>query len=487
MSGQTVRSWEVHETGRSGSRLVVTWDDETTSRTHYLTACTGERRDKVVDYLKDAVAAADAEDLREFATWSLLWSEANAAQGNRSRTGQEAIAARVGRGKGWAGGTDSAEHRQYGFAGIRAIPAELREALKAYVVRHAKGSQQLVHNNLIGNDRGPRVSTAVTSEQMQAGLLNEQQRVKGAAAKKQAKEAYLSGVHVQTEEEAALVAELAAHTELHTRGEAKSGAHPSNISTVGLMYEAAGVRSQVGLWHGDNPGPPSAAVMYGLQDGGWVPPFGVDPSGPPGSDFDPRPTRRGQAPLLRRSYKELRQRKWDVVRATNRGNEGHGVPTVSMADLDPELRTGIVHAPAAGEVPGQGFGKTVRSWGSSGNPTSLVGFNEYGWKSYYVQPGKGHSAAQEPRRKLEEGTGLLWDATMPHSSPGAMATEGDRITIYLGYQGRDAAETTGAPVLAFPPLRGKEGVDYHPVYDSSGRFALPEGSGNAHGKKRARE
>ena len=56
-----------------------------------------------------------------------------------------------------------------------------------------------------------------------------------------------------------------------------------------------------------------------------------------------------------------------------------------------------------------------------------------------------------------------------------MPSEGPRVTLYIGYQGRSVEATGGAPVLAHDPAGdtgGKAGGEWIRAFDEEGNFNL---------------
>eukprot|EP00966_Prymnesium_polylepis_P195510 4532051-Prymnesium_polylepis.1 len=134
----------------------------------------------------------------------------------------------------------------------------------------------------------------------------------------------------------------------------------------------------------------------------------------------------------------------------------------------------------------------VHAHSAAGCPLSKPGHYATGeLRRWTKKHGQARSAAQEPREGLAAGTMLMFDGTSPHQAPGVMRSEGERRTLYLGYQGDAAYAKKGAPILAAEPAGAPEADPgaWHPAFSLGGDFLIGHGGKRAvdeKGAKRAR-
>ena len=133
----------------------------------------------------------------------------------------------------------------------------------------------------------------------------------------------------------------------------------------------------------------------------------------------------------------------------------------------------------------------VHAHSAAGCPLSKPGHYATGeLRRWTKKHGQARSAAQEPREGLAAGTMLMFDGTGPHQAPGVMRSEGERRTLYLGYQGESAYAKKGAPILAAEPAGAAEADPgaWHPAFSPGGDLLLGHGGKRpvGEGAKRAR-
>ena len=424
-------SYAIVPTANSGARLVVKRGADTILTTLLKRRCSGERLEQVREVLPAIVAehleSTDAD------TWQISWDAANSVLGNSSWDPETRLDA-LQRGRGWNAGTPMADHVKEGYTALKgALPEEARATLLALAARECHSRQPRVHAALHNAARrGARKVSLLYGEDAAGAATAEGVTVLPAGSPEEAAvRMALDWVRSQTA--------CAARGKLAAR----EGLLPRNANTVTLLRESAGDGSGLGLWHGDNHAHPNAAVAIGLDDDGWVPPFFVEvrPQGLGGSEFadtfaeGERTTYRGRprpTPLDKQTYAKARSERWRKVIETDNRNE---------------------------RIAARGPSGALCSSSASGTPLSLPGRNCDGIVRYarvWGQGRPGRSPAQEPRPKWKAGTGLMFDASSPHRTPGAMTAEGARHVLYIGYASLPVFEAGyGAPCLAHPAPIGE--------------------------------
>ena len=406
-----------------------------------------------------AITGAVAKDADAWVT--ALYQHADSIEYGDAPRGSRDCAAAYQRGFGWHVGLPLKELMHPGYRVSRtAIPRSANDALYALGQRalksgQAKGTFHYVHHGLRAC-RGQRTTTLLTAAEYTQLVYRRRRAEKGAAAKAASElEVKQRNTLLSPEEEAALTSVLAwaeAETSAEADPAAKGrkqrgipGISPRCCTQVGLHLGRPDEATRLGLVHSDDPATPTLAVVIGLgpPEREWVPPFFVDMPAGRSYDFesltdDAPPGLRKRTSIDAAAYDDGREVKWRCVQRSG-SNESSRLRMISPSGA-------VCAETLAPKCP------TILS-----KPVS----NRDGPIRYR----KGEALTARPG--LACGTGVFFDSTCPHRDPGVMAAEGERMTLYLGFQGRSTDRTDGLPVLAHDPsldTGGKASTDWVPAF-----------------------
>ena len=450
------------ETARSGGRVVVSTNNVVQLKTQWKTRCVGERKKAVEKQLLTPGWLPPSDKLLDGPSWWACFTAASEAVENASRTRPVQMWQRS---KQWCAGVPLKEFICPGYKVLPAMDDSLRERLDALVKRATGPERPQLHAELQSKKKGAYLATLFTPKELDKAVLLVEKEARqgggGKAAARAAGEAQRRQAFVCTLEEQAAVAEYRAFLEMHTagqasrpetcyssgpnRGEPRPGLAPGLNAQVTAMRGNSVVCGEFGIWHADDDGPPSTAVIVGTAPEPWVPPFFVEvpEAGMEGGGkmkiggIGVR--EQGDAEAC---YHAAREQRWRAV-------------------LDETQ-------PGGASVRAVNPSKAIMSSSSSGNPLSQPGHHDTGEVRRWTRElGQKRSAAQDPRPGLPGGVPVMFDGTSPHRAPGVMRSEGERRVLYLGYQGKAAFGYSGAPLVAVEPLGapdGREGETWHPAF-----------------------
>ena len=362
-------TWTLLSTEKSGSRLDVRRNNAVLTPTswHYVY---GDRVAKVKAAVEARVLAMPADDRTKPEAWKALWKAANDDVPHGNRHDPDAQASMFQRSHGWHAGVELQALVDRGWHELAPLPEDVRSGLLAACRAALPDRQGPVLHGAVkmtdaagqeGKGGGARVMPLWTAEELEATtdaklaelqkeLQDKKQKSggKGAAtkgARRDARGATRASVKGELLRRAcvpepavrALLDRVLQHIEEQTRGSRPSragkerekhgpvreiaGLNPKNAWSIGFGREVPHDRNRPGLWHADGRGNHSAAVLFGLSDGGIVPTVFVG------------------APMPGMNASVARQTRWEGVHATNSNESESAVIQVSPVGPGGEIHT----------------------------------------------------------------------------------------------------------------------------------------------------